>query len=136
MRVIATGAGGSRSPPSPEVLARPQPYSPRMLAAVVNGRTLTMRFDRELDTSSVPDPGSFVVLVEGGLREVDSVDIVDDSVELTLERPVSAANTVTAGYIGPMDPGASFLRDVFGGYVPSPGRGSSLYPATNETDPD
>ena len=142
VRVIATGTT-DQSPPSPEVIAKPQPYSPKMLSAVVNGRTLTMRFDRELNTSAVPPPSSFVVLVEGGLREVDSVSIVssgqpgasNDAVQLTLKRPVSAANTVKARYDAPLDPTANFLSDVFNRYVPYSGLWSAQHATTNETDP-
>ena len=142
VRVIATGTS-DQSPPSPEVIAKPQPYSPKMLSAVVNGRTLTMRFDQELNTSAVPPPSSFVVLVEGGLREVDSVSIVssgqpgasNDTVQLTLKRPVSAANTVKARYDAPLDPTANFLSDVLNRYVPYSGLRSAQHATTNETDP-
>ena len=142
VRVVATGAS-DQSLPSPEVLARPQTYSPRMLSAVVNGRKLTMRFDRELATSSVPDAGSFTVLADGGLLEVDMVSIVssgepgmqNDAVELTLERPVSALHTVLSRYDAPADPAETFLSDVQGRYVPSPNDTYTLHETTNETDP-
>ena len=44
----------------------------------VNGRTLIMRYDRQLDQTSVPAETAFVVLVNGGLRTVDAVAVRGD----------------------------------------------------------
>ena len=116
VRVFATNAAGD-GPPSEDTLGRPQPLNPHLVSMSVNGRTLTMRYDRQLDQTSVPAETAFVVLVNGGLRTVDAVAVRGMEVVLTLAQGVSAANSVIARYEPPTDPSAAFLRDTAGNHV-------------------
>ena len=95
VRVFATNAAGD-GPPSEDTLGRPQPLNPHLVSMSVNGRTLTMRYDRQLDQTSVPAETAFVVLVNGGLRTVGAVAVRRMEVVLTLAQGVSAANSVIA----------------------------------------
>ncbi len=131
VRVIATNAVGD-SHPSAEMVARPQGSVPRVAESVVNGSTLTLRYDRYMNTSSVPATSSFVVMVNDGIRPVDSVTIVGREVRLTLSSAVSAADEVTWLYQEPVVTTAPALRDTHGNYAADRGR-SAFQEATNET---
>ena len=131
VRVIATNAVGD-SHPSAEMVARPQGSVPRVAESVVNGSSLTLRYDKYMNTSSVPATSSFVVMVNGGIRLVDSVTIVGREVRLTLSSAVSAADEVTWLYQEPAVTTAPALRDTHGNYAADRGR-SAFQEATNET---
>ena len=130
VRVIATNGEGD-SPPSEDAIGRPQPQSPRLVSAVVSGQTLTLRYNRPLDTNSVPAKSAFVVTAGLGLREVGSVSGME--VTLTLAEAVTSVHTVHATYVAPTDASASFLRDLDGNNVYA--LGGNLSSVTNETDP-
>ena len=119
VRVIAGNDAGD-GPPSEETLGRPQDVVTWLLAKTVNGRTLTLRFSEQLDRNSVPATIDFVVMADGGLIAVDSVAISGDEVTLTLDRAVTAANSVLVRYDKPTDPSAVFLRDTGGNHVQIP----------------
>ena len=131
VRVFATNAAGD-GPPSEDTLGRPQPLNPRLVSMSVNGWTLTMRYDRRLDGNSVPASTAFVVLVNGGLRTVDTVAVRGMEVVLTLAEGVSTANSVIARYEPPTDPAAAFLRDTEGNHVFTSKR-DGLKEVANET---
>ena len=116
VRVIAGNDAGD-GPPSEETLGRPQDGVIALLAKTVNGLTLTLRFSERLDPNAVPAPTDFVVIADGGLIAVDSVAISGDAVTLTLNRAVTAANSVLARYDKPTDPSAVVLRDTGGDHV-------------------
>ena len=116
VRVIAGNDAGD-SPPSEETLGRPQDGVTGLLAKTVNGRTLTLRFSERLDRNSTPLATDFVVMADGGLIAVDSVAISGDEVTLTLNRAVTAANSVLVRYDKPTDPSAVFLRDTNGNHM-------------------
>ena len=116
VRVIAGNDAGD-SPPSEETLGRPQDGVTGLLAKTVNGRTLTLRFSDRLDRNSVPAATDFVVMADGGLIAVDSVAINGDEVTLTLNRAVTAANSVLVRYDKPTDQSAVFLRDTDGNHM-------------------
>ena len=116
VRVIASNDAGD-GPPSEETLGRPQDSLPRLIARTVNGQTLTLRFSEQLDRGSVPAATAFVVMADGGLIAVDSVAISGDEVTLTLNRAVTAANSVLVRYDKPTDPSAVFLQDTNGNYA-------------------
>ena len=116
VRVIATNAVGD-SQPSAEMATRPKGAFVRVTESVVNGRTLTLRYDRDMDSSSVPATGSFVVLVNGGIRTVDSVSISGKEGRLTLSSAVSAADEVTWLYEEPVSPTVPALRAQDGSYA-------------------
>ena len=131
VRVIATNAVGD-SQPSAEMVARPQGSVPRVAESVVNGSSLTLRYDKYMNTGSVPATSSFVVMVNDGIRLVDSVTIAGREVRLTLSSAVSAADEVTWLYQEPVVTTAPALRDTDGNYAADRGR-SAFQEATNET---
>ena len=119
VRVIAGNDAGD-GPPSEETLGRPQDVVTWLLAKTVNGRTLTLRFSEQLDRNAVPAATAFVVMADGGLIAVDSVAISGEEVTLTLNRAVTAANSVLVRYDKSTDPSAVFLRDTGGNHVQIP----------------
>ena len=133
VRVIAGNDAGD-GPPSEETLGRPQDGVIALLAKTVNGLTLTLRFSDRLDSNSVPAETAFVVMADGGLIAVDSVAISGDAVILTLNRAVTAANSVLVRYDKPTDPSAVFLRDTGGDHVQIP-QHLELLSAVNVTPP-
>ena len=132
VRVIATNAVGD-GPPSEDAIGRPQPQTPHLVSAVVNGQTLTMRYNRQLDMNSVPAESAFMVIAGQGLREVSSVSISGTDVTLTLAQAVTSIGKVQAGYVAPATASATFLRDREGNHVYT--LGGDLPSVTNETDP-
>ena len=76
---------------------------PTLGSASVAGSTLTLNFDRELDSSSRPAASAFSVTVEGTARALASngVAISGRTVTLTLSGAVTAAQTVTVAYNQP-----------------------------------
>ena len=131
-RVIATNAVGD-GPPSEDAIGRPQPQSPHLVSAVVNGPTLTLRYNRQLGTNSVPEMSAFIVIAGQGLREVSSVSISGMEVTLTLAQAVTSVDKVWAAYVAPATASATFLRDREGNHVYT--LGGDLPSVTNETDP-
>ena len=131
VRVIAGNDAGD-GPPSEETLGRPQDGVISLLAKTVNGRTLTLRFSERLDPNAVPAETAFVVMADGGLIAVDSVAISGDEVTLTLNRAVTAANSVLVRYDKSTDPSAVFLRDTGGDHVQIP-QHLALLSAVNAT---
>ena len=118
----------------PRNVGRPQDGVIALLAKTVNGMTLTLRFSERLDPNAVPAETDFVVIADGGLIAVDSVAISGDAVTLTLDRAVTAANSVLARYDKPTDPSAVFLRDTGGDHVQIPQHFEVLR-AVNATPP-
>ena len=72
-------------------------------SAAVNENTLTLTFDRTLDTASKPAPSAFTITVNGTRRNVasDGVAIAGSTVTVTLPSAVSVVDTVTADYTKP-----------------------------------
>ena len=86
----------------------------------VSGLSLTLRFDQALDPSSVPSTSDFVVVVhrtEGAMTiPVETIEVVDDQVVLTLSRQVETVEKVSASYLpAPMHP----LQDTSFNSVPA-----------------
>ena len=130
VRVFATNAAGD-GPPSEDTLGRPQPLNPHLVSMSVNGRTLIMRYDRQLDQTSVPAETAFVVLVNGGCAP--STRWPSGGWRCAHPgRGVSAANSVIARYEPPTDPSAAFLRDTAGNHVFT-SKGNWLQEVANET---
>ena len=131
VRVIATNAVGD-SQPSAEMATRPKGALVRVTESVVNGRTLTLRYDRNMGSGSVPATSSFVVIVNGGIRAVDSVSISGKEMRLTLSSVVSAADEVKWLYQEPVSLTAPALRAQDGNYAVGGGL-SGFEDAANET---
>ncbi len=86
--------------------------SPMFQGAVVNGKRLTITFNRNLDESSVPLPAAFPVTVgTSSPAHPAEVDIAGATVVLTLSSPVGDADTVKVKYTK-ADAGANPLRSI------------------------
>ena len=79
--------------------------------ARVIGAALTIAFDQTLDSSGVPPDTAFTVAVDGLTIGVSEASIGEDSVALTLEREVTAAEAVAVAYT---QPDAAGLADATG----------------------
>ncbi len=73
---------------------------PQFASAGVDGRTLTVTFDKTLDATSVPAPGDFHVTVGSARRNVAGGGVAVDgaAVRLTLASAASKADTVKVRY--------------------------------------
>ncbi len=109
-----------------ELASFPQPRSvinntpPAFESASVNGATLTVAFDGEMDPSSEPAADAFTVTVEGSqveLSDTDPVAVAGKTVTLTLAEAVLRIETVTVGYAAP---DANPLRDSDQAKLPVP----------------
>ncbi|MYE14193.1 MAG: hypothetical protein F4X99_21535, partial [Gammaproteobacteria bacterium] len=90
--------------------------APAFSSASVNGATLALVFDEDLDTGSVPAPGDFHVTVAGSRRGVAAggVAVAGTTVTLTLASAVTAGQTVAVRYT---KPATNPLQDVAGNDV-------------------
>ena len=84
---------------------------------VVNGTTLTVRYDEMLDENSVPALDAFAVTVGGAPGEVTGVSIADSTVTLTLLTPVGARDEVRLSYTAPDGTDATPVQDLVGNNV-------------------
>ena len=80
----------------------------------VNGDTITLRYERDLDADSVPEPDWFWVGVNGGLRAANSVSVSGRNVVLTLESAVNSADKVVVNYFAPSDADVKGIQDTEG----------------------
>ena len=92
----------------------PQAPPPALEWARVNRAALALRFDKDLDETSVPAASAFAVSVAGSARSVSLVGVSQDTVTLTLAEAVESGDTVTVGYT---PPGSGKLRSTDGGEV-------------------
>jgi uncharacterized repeat protein (TIGR02059 family) len=65
-------------------------FAPTLLSARVNGSTLTLKYDENLDGASVPSAGSFSVTENGSAVGVSSVDVVSSTTILTLSSSITS----------------------------------------------
>ena len=75
---------------------------PALNSASIVGSTLTLTYDKALDETSVPVPGSFEVTVTRSNRVVAAVAVGGRNVTLTLETPVQAGQSVQVSYTPPV----------------------------------
>ena len=93
---------------------------PRPTSGAVNGTTLTITFDRALDTGSVPAGTDFTI--NGSTVTVSSVAVSGSTATLTLSAAVAHTDTVTATYTKPgtggiKRSGKSIYTDSFSTYA-------------------
>ena len=69
--------------------------------ATVNGRSLTLRYDSSLDSTSTPAAAAFTVTVAGAERTVSRLSVSGTSVNLLLSSAVTSGQTVTVSYTVP-----------------------------------
>ena len=94
--------------------------APAFLSAAVDTSTLTMTWDENLDTSSVPAKTAFTVKVGGNavdLADTGAVAVSGQTVTLTLASPVISTSVVTVSYTKPTGTGAMPLEDAAGNDV-------------------
>ena len=114
VRVIATNDIGD-GPPSDEATGTPRETTPPELAtATVDGTTLTLTYDEDLDENSEPSADAFSVTAGGTGRAVDGVSVSGSSVMLTLGSAVTPEDTVTVSYTVPTDAAAPRIQDEAG----------------------
>ena len=131
VRVLAINEVGE-SPPSEDGTGTPrETVPPELSEASVDGTTLTLTFNEDLDESSVPPTTAFTVTVSGNVRAVDSVNVTGGAVTLTLASAVASGDMVTVSYAVPARESAERLRDAAGNAAASfTGQG-----VTNDTSP-
>ena len=114
VRIIAVNDVGD-SPPSDEATGTPRETTPPELStATVDGATLTLTYDEDLDETSEPATDAFSVTVGGTGRAVDGVSVSGSSVILTLASAVTSEETLTVSYSAPADTAALRIRDLAG----------------------
>ena len=85
-------------------LERGATSAPRLQSVVVYGNTLTLTYDEDLDTGSVPAAIDFAVTVNGteaSLADTDAVRVSGRTVTVTLVSAVTAEQVVTVSYTVP-----------------------------------
>ena len=101
VRVIAT-TDDADSDPSVEVAATPaETTPPELSSATVDGATLTLAYDEQLDIGETPDRSAFAVAVAGNGRGVDTVAVSGSAVTLTLVTAVGGGRRSNGGIHGP-----------------------------------
>ena len=114
VRIIAANDVGE-GPPSDEATGTPRETTPPELStATVDGATLTLTYDEDLDENSEPSSDAFSVTAGGTGRAVDGVSVSGSSVILTLGSAVTSEDTVTVSYSVPTDAAAARIRDLAG----------------------
>jgi len=82
---------------------------PIITALSINAAALTIQYNENMDTTSVPAVGAFAVTVNAVARTVNSVAISGQNVTLTLSSAVISTDTVVASYTQPT---TNKLRDL------------------------
>ena len=114
VRIIAANDVGE-GPPSDEATGTPRETTPpEFSTATVDGATLTLTYDEDLDENSEPSSDAFSVTVGGTGRAVDGVSVSGSSVILTLGSAVASGATVTVSYAAPADTAAPRIQDEAG----------------------
>ena len=114
VRVIAVNDVGD-GPPSVEATGTPRETTPPELStATVDGTTLTLTYDEDLDEASGLAADAFSVTVGGTGRAVDGVSVSGSSVILTLGSAVASGATVMVSYTVPTDAAAPHIQDEAG----------------------
>ena len=76
-------------------------FTPVIESAAVNGASLTLTFDRTIDTDSTPAADAFTVTVAGTDQTPTAVAISGSTVTLTLGTAATSGQTVTVSYARP-----------------------------------
>ena len=88
--------------------------APEVQSAAVDGATLTLAYNEDLDTGVTPPASAFAVNVNGASRSIDSASVSGSAVTLTLASAVESGDTVTADYTVPTGESANKLQDASG----------------------
>ena len=84
----------------------------RLQTPAVDGATLTLTYNNDLDEGVTLPTSAFTVTVAGNTRSVSSVSVSGRAVTLTLASAVASGEAVTVSYARPS--GSSFIRDTLG----------------------
>lgn len=82
--------------------------APTLQLATVNSTTIALDYDENLDATSVPATGNFVVNVNASPVTINNVSISNDSVLVTLANAVNPGDVVTINYTAGSNP----IRDI------------------------
>ena len=134
VRVIAVNSEGD-SLPSNEHFARPQDSEPEVKRNTVDGKVLTLTYDRDLDETSIPESGRFVVFANKGRRLLENVAVTGKKVVITLESGVNSADVVQVRYVAPEEADVPAIKDTNGRYSFSLNFASEMSATENLTDP-
>ena len=108
--------------------------SPQLESAMVDGSSLTLTYDEELDNSEFLSSGLFSVNVNGAARSVMGVAVGQSDVVLLLSPAVVAGDTVTVDYIVPTGESEGKVKDQSGNAAES-FSGQVVTNDTEEADP-
>ena len=87
--------------------------TPELDAAVADGTVVTLTYDEVLDETSIPAEDAFTVTAAGATLSVDSVEVSEMVVTLTLDSHVVHGQVVRLDYT----PGTKLLQDLAGNVV-------------------
>ena len=125
VRVIASNEVGNGAPSAEETGTPRETTPPQIVMLRVDGATLRMSYDEDLDEESTPPADAFVVKVvprhgdkhwqdEDARRMVESVQVTGDTVVLTLASAVTSEDYVVIRYNPPSDEASPRIRDAVG----------------------
>ena len=103
--------------------------APEFQSAAVDGATLTLTYNEDLDTGVTPPASAFAVMVGDATRSLDTVSVSGTAVTLTLATAVESGARVTVDYTVPTGEAANKLQDASGNAAES----FSGQAATNNT---
>ena len=106
--------------------------APDLRSAAVDGASLTLTYDEDLDTGVTPAAAAFAIDVNGSSRSIDAVSVSGMAVTLVLDTGVEARDTVTVDYTVPTNESANKLQDTSGNTAES----FSGRVVSNDTAPD
>ena len=93
--------------------------APELQSAAVDGATLTLTYNEDLDTGVTLPASAFAVTVGDATRSIDSASVSGSAATLTLATAVESGDTVTADYTVPTGESANKLQDASGNAVES-----------------
>ena len=105
---ISHQGAGAFFAPAPDVDA------PQLRSVTVDGSSLTLTYDEDLDSSGFLSTGLFAVTVNGASRSVMGAGVGGPKVILLLSPAVEAGDTVIVDYIAPTEEGVARVQDSSG----------------------
>ena len=84
---------------------------PNLLTAAIDGQTLTLIYDEDLDEASIPSQSAFTVEINGSERTVIDVRVSGDRITLYLRQSADRNDRITLDYAVPAD---NPLQDITG----------------------
>ena len=112
VRVSFTDDGGNAETLTSAATAAVALPALRLQTPAVDGATLTLTYNNDLDEGVTLPTSAFTVTVAGNTRSVSSLSVEGRAVTLTLASAVASGEAVTVSYARPS--GSSFIRDTLG----------------------